>query len=374
MKPNPRSFLRGNPVQEWMRALLPTLPHESAIPTVERALANYLIDHDTFAARRTLKQEGLLAAENALDDVLHSLRGESAYRLYRAAVVVIRKHPDVFKRWKKERVHPQRWTAAQNRYPDVRVKTLQRLWAMLSDANRSRLVKDALDKNQSLRKARPASLEVMSKWLDKRAKKIAYRKLRFLADNDGGVGLEDLKADLMHHAARSFKESEFKAGERGQANVLYMRNYALRSMLNRAESIIQERQTQKRAQVVRTVEGTKNSHPEYQRTVLSLDRRPVGRGHVSSSDTFVTLMDVVSEENTTEEQLYVHEVRARLNVLERRVLDTYLGTRNDRSWEEWAQNHRVDMTDPQSPAVLQALCRYHGIELDDLKKHFSPTT
>jgi len=362
-------------MQPWMSTIEPLLSHESAIKPVRAVLANYLIDHDTFAARKGLKNEGLLeAVEPVLDDVLHSLRGDRAYRLYRALLLLVRRHTTIFQAWGKsrKRVSPAVWASVKNRFPDVRPGMLRVTWRSLSEINRARVLKEALDERFTLRTAKPVVVSDLAVWLSSKAKRIAYRKLRFLAENDGGMSLEDFQSELTHYAIRSFKESEFLEGSRGQPNADYMRNYGLQAMHNRALSIIQERQTMKRACLVRMSEDNGSKVAEYQRTVLALDRRPSGGSHVSTRETYTSQADVIPMHEPTEDQVHVAQVRKLLNSIERRVVDTYLGTRIDPQWEAWAEARKIPLHEPHDPRVLAGLCAYHGIELADLQRAFKP--
>jgi hypothetical protein len=94
---------------------------------------------------------------------------------------------------------------------------------------------------------------------------LAYRKLRFIANNDHGIDVEDIKTELIAEGIAGMMHVDWSS------NKAYVLNYAKRASHNYMVRLIEHHTAKKRSRIIRVVEGDDETMPEYSITTLSLD-------------------------------------------------------------------------------------------------------
>lgn len=181
------------------------------------------------------------------------------------------------------------------------------------------------------------------KELQQFCKRLAYRKLRFIADNDHSVDLEDLSCELVSHAFSA-------VGRYTTENEQHALNIAKKASRNHAIRIIEHYTAKKRSRVVSTQEG-------YASTTLSLD--------------------LIEENGVTPERLqneYNAEQAEVDSSIERkvdhlpypvsRIVKIVLGE-GDGEFESWlAKNNHSD----DEKAIAERACEYYNMPIEGLKQ------
>lgn len=208
----------------------------------------------------------------------------------------------------------------------------------------------------------PLAVEVFSdliQRLDKYCGKVSYLKLRFLADNDSSLDLDDLRSELLTHgiqAARVYEHTN---------NLLLIENFCKASIQNHAINLIQHFTSESRACVKNTTVGCgtcvfcltdkpqrcPNAVADYKITSLSLDGVALSLAglvpHKAEEHlNYLNMLNVLKEDASPP---FIH------------VVDVIFGSALDEEFEAWLfSTHSVTVDDlSQNPKrLVKLLCHY----------------
>jgi hypothetical protein len=102
--------------------------------------------------------------------------------------------------------------------------------------------------------------------LEKYCYKLAWSKLRFIAQHDHSITIDDLAGDLKTEALRVIHYYSWMGTEQDK-----LRNYTKQAVHHMMVKLIDHHTAKCRGRIRRTVEGSEGRLPEYQVTTLSLD-------------------------------------------------------------------------------------------------------
>lgn len=242
------------------------------------------------------------------------------------------------------------WRLGANQF-NVDPTDLSVLWSSLDTQYKLKVLKIAKS-TQLLSFMNRSEWNKLLKDLVSFSKSMAYR-LRFIADSDCSITLEDLQQELLRHGIQAAKGYEHFSNRDGTRNIDKIRTHAQRAMKNHRVNMIYYYTRGSRARVERTTSGCgqcsfcKSDVPsrctneiiEFRNTTISLDTPfsddpSSGNGHNIIGDDESTSTNLVDDEFVDILYDFIDDE------LICKFLDVVLDRVVDPGFEEWAKTKR----------------------------------
>jgi hypothetical protein len=207
----------------------------------------------------------------------------------------------------------------------------------------------------------PASLMPFYPEIETYCRKLVNKKMRFLANNDGGQDLDDYFQEILTDALVTFRHYDYY-----KHNLLLL-NTMRRGAHNSAMNKIKYHVAGKRARIIQTKKGTEDSHAVFAVTTLSLDYEMGEEGAPFSTW-------IADEESPNAEKLIANEQAINQMVNKapepyNKVISLIFSKIRDIRFEFWlTDNYQVDFTECSNEDLVYYACKYHGVTLSSFKQ------
>ena len=205
---------------------------------------------------------------------------------------------------------------------------------------------------RAVRYETPTDLDLLPliKQLQKFCRTIAYQKVRFLAQNDFGLSMDDLINELFEIGLLAMRTYDWNH------NQLKLLNTVKRSVRNHCVRMIEFHTAQRRARLVQM-------GPEFQSTTASLNQQ--------LGDDRTTLLDLIADPCLVEEQVvdkqWLGNLLSRVPPKIQRIVSITLGGQ-DQEFETWLSHEKGHETEDLSdPALAQNACQFLGVPMGDVQ-------
>lgn len=290
-----------------------------------------------------------------------------AYAVWRAMCYTIRRGTHAITT-KSEGVN---WQKGCKRY-GVDFRDAYFVWKYMTRKARTSLISFASDRTVILRPLARKHMNEMLLQLRNYAAKIANRKLRFIWNNDAGTSVDDLISELLIQGSSAIRKMEFTGNANGvRHNRLHIANYAARAIHNKAISIIEYHTSGARASVERVDVGEEGSRlPEYQRRVLSMDKR-MG-SHQPDSEESATFHGIIESNQGAKgilDEVFIREIRTRFQGAASLILKILMDGHVDADFEVYLEKQYKGKAAGLPPEILlREACDFFNVDHELLKK------